>query len=167
MNRRRFTIAVIFAAFFAHNIWSQTTAADPSKQPTVRLGKPRIISITPSNIEFELTAELLGIPRDGRIERLSFQGFTANGVKFEVEEFIVPFDVKKGKPATLPTPLRCRIKMTDAARKLIRDALDSREKWQIDGVTTIHASARKFGFRFKRDLTMPVSMKIENPLPYR
>lgn len=166
MTRGHYIIFIPLALLFFF-IVPRGIVADGSSKPSVRAGKPRIVSISPFNIEFELNAELIGIPRNGRIERLTFHSFTVNGVVFEIDEFLVAFDVKKDRPAELPAPLRCRIKMTDAARKLVRDAIDTKDKWQIDGTVKVYASARKLGFRFKRDINVPVSLKIDNPLPYR
>lgn len=167
MKRHFFLLTVALTVFFTNNVWSQSSAVSDQKNPAIKLGKPRIVSVTPQFIEFQVTAGLLDIPRDGRIESIAFTGFTANGVRFDVDEYVTPFDVKKARPVQLPSPLICRMRVTDAARKLIGDAVNSKDKWQIDGVATVRASARKFGFRFKREVILSVSMQIDNPLPYR
>jgi hypothetical protein len=143
------------------------TAFLPSGPGSVKLGKLRLKAIGPIAIEFEMDAEIADVPSDGRVDRIVFHGFTVNGIPVEVDEYIAKFDVRKGRPARLPQPLRCRISTAGAGRTLVAGLVGSKDKWDVRGYVTVHASASRLGIRFRRKMSMPVSVTLENPLPFR
>jgi hypothetical protein len=156
------TIPADHPLLYTSNEHSLTADSGP-----VKLGKLKLRSIGPVAIEFEMDAEVIDVPRDGRVDRIVFDGFTVNGVPFEVDEHIAKFDVRKGTSARLPQPLRCRISTTGAGKTLVADLIRPKDKWDVRGNVTIHASASRLGIRFRRKMSMPVSVTLENPLPFR
>lgn len=148
---------------------SVRTADEKSKKTDkseafVKVGEPDLVDVSITGITFELSAEIDSVAQNGKIDFLTFHDFRVNGLSVEVEEYKIPFELKKNQPVILPKPAKIFLATTQTLRGAIKEIRDSKDEWLVTGKVFVFGRFKKFGMNFKRVIPVDVNIKIQNPI---
>ncbi len=130
----------------------------------VSVGDPVLVETALTGLTFELEAAFEASEQSGRVDFLSFQDFTVNGLRVEVEEYRQSFEFKKKARVKLPAPIKIFLGSGQALKGALAELKDSKDEWTVSGTVFVFGRFKKLGFEFKRVVPVRVSVKIKNPL---
>jgi hypothetical protein len=133
----------------------------------IRLGEPRVKSISPLGISLEVPVTVAAIKQGGRVDFLAFEEMTVNGTKVTVNEYRHSFDLPTSKPVTLPEPVSIYISTPRALLGALGEWSQPKEVWPVTGRVYVFGRFKKFLFKFKRVVPVELNLSFQNPLKRR
>lgn len=130
----------------------------------VQVGEPRLVSIRPFGITFEVPITVAALDKGGTVDFLTFEDLKVNGSSVSVEEFQQKFDLPNKKATELPAPIRVFISTPTAMLGALNEWRNSKETWPISGRVYVFGHFKKFIFRVKRVVPIDFNLTIANPL---
>ena len=138
--------------------------ADEAQDSLIKLGEPRVTSITPLGIHLEVPVTVAAVKQGGRVDFLTFEDMTVNGTSVTVNEYRHSFDLPNDRPVTLPHPITLHI----STPRVLFGALDEWRKpqdvWPVTGRVYVFGHFKKFLFKFKRVVPVELDLSFRNPL---
>ncbi len=138
--------------------------ADDAQDSLIKLGEPRVTSITPLGIHLEVPVTVAAVKQGGRVDFLTFEDMTVNGTPVTVNEYRHSFDLPNDRPVTLPDPVTLHI----STPRVLFGALDEWRKpqdtWPVTGRVYVFGRFKKFLFKFKRVVPVELDLSFRNPL---
>jgi hypothetical protein len=138
--------------------------ADEGQDSLIKLGEPRVTSITPLGIHLEVPVTVAAVKQGGRVDFLTFEDMTVNGTPVTVNEYPHSFDLPNDRPVTLPHPITLHI----STPRVLFGALDEWRKpqdtWPVTGRVYVFGRFKKFLFKFKRVVPVELDLSFRNPL---
>ena len=138
--------------------------ADEARDSLIKLGEPRVTSITPLGIHLEVPVTVAAVKQGGHVDFLTFEDMTVNGTPVTVNEYDHSFDLPNDRPVTLPDPVTLHI----STPRVLFGALDEWRKpqdiWPVTGRVYVFGRFKKFLFKFKRVVPVELDLSFRNPL---
>ena len=130
----------------------------------VQVGEPRLVSIRPFGITFEVPITVAALDKGGEVDFLVFEDIKVNGSAVTIEEFQQKFSIPNKKPADLPAPILVYISTPTALIGAVSEWRNSKETWPVSGRVYVFGRFKKFIFKFKRVVPIDFDLLIDNPL---
>ncbi len=130
----------------------------------VRIGQPDVVDVSLSGITIAVTAELNNIDRSGEIDFLTFRDFRVNDMPVEIEDYNVPFKIRKNEKVSLPAPATMLLPTGGVLNAAWNEIRGSKKEWRVTGRVFAFGKFKMFGFSFKRVVPIDVKLTIDNPL---
>ncbi len=138
--------------------------ADEGQDALIKLGEPKVTSITPLGIHLEVPITVAAVKQGGRVDFLTFEDMTVNGTPVTVNEYQHSFELPNDRPMTLPHPVTLHI----STPRVLFGALDEWRKpqdiWPVTGRVYVFGRFKKFLFKFKRVVPVELTLSFRNPL---
>ena len=130
----------------------------------IRLGEPKVKSVTPLGITLEVPVTVAAIKQGGRVDFLTFEEMTVNGTTVTVNEYRHAFDLPTSQPVTLPEPVSIYISTPRALLGALGEWSQPKEVWPVTGRVYVFGRFKKFLFKFKRVVPVELNLSFRNPL---
>ncbi len=131
----------------------------------VLLSDPRPVGIGITGAEIEFGAEIAAPAFSGRIDRVTFQNVTVNGIEVTVADYEHSFKFRKGERIVLKAPARLTVPVSGMVRAAYGELVDQKEWWSVTGTALVFGRYRRFGMSFKRVVPVKIDIRVPNPLP--
>jgi hypothetical protein len=102
--------------------------------------------------------------KSGTIDFLMFKDFEVNGIKVEIEEYTKSFEIEKDMSLKLADPVEVFVGSGGLLKGAYSEMRSSLPKWKVKGTVFVFGKFKKFGFKFKRVIPVPVEIEIDNPV---
>ena len=145
---------------------SQTNGgtAESDVDSLIKLGDPRVVSITPLGITFEVPIVVTPVKQSGKVDFLVFEDMVINGRSVEIAEYKHKFELPNKTPATLKAPLSIYIYLPTALLAAIGEWTESKATWPVTGRVYVFGKFKKSIFSFKRVVPVELNLTMRNPL---
>ena len=130
----------------------------------IRLGDPKVTSLTPFGIGLEVPVTVAAIKQGGRVDFLTFEDMIVNGTRVTVNEYNHSFDLPTREPVTLPDPVSIYISTPRVLLGALGEWNQPKEVWPVTGRVYVFGRFKKFLFKFKRVVPVELSLSFRNPL---
>lgn len=134
----------------------------------ITLGDPKVARVTPLGITFEVPIVVAPVKQSGHVDFLVFEDMVVNGRSVDIDEYQHSFDLPNKKPATLGSPLRISIFVSNALLAAIGEWTESKENWPVTGRVYVFGKFKKtilgISGSFKRVVPVELKMTMRNPL---
>jgi hypothetical protein len=138
--------------------------AGEAQDSLIRLGEPKVTSITPLGIHLEVPITVAAVKQGGRVDFLTFEDMTVNGTPVTVNEYEHSFELPNDCPVMLPHPVTLHV----STPRVLFGALDEwrkpQEVWPVTGRVYVFGRFKKFLFTFKRVVPVELALSFRNPL---
>jgi hypothetical protein len=138
--------------------------ADNDSDAMVQVGEPKLVSIRPFGITFEVPITVAALDKGGTVDFLTFEDIKVNGSSVSIEEFQQKFDIPNKKAAGLPAPIKVFISTPTAMLGALYEWRNAPETWPISGRVYVFGRFKKFIFKVKRVVPIDFNLTIANPL---
>lgn len=138
--------------------------ADDDSDAMVQVGQPRLVSVRPFGITFEVPITVAALDKGGEVDFLVFEDVKVNGSSVTIDEFQQKFKIPNKKPADLPAPILVYISTPTALIGALSEWRNSKETWPVSGRVYVFGRFKKFIFKFKRVVPIDFDLSIANPL---
>ncbi|QYO66172.1 hypothetical protein [Leptolyngbya sp. 7M] len=142
----------------------RSSVSDADSPVTVSFKDLRVSEIGLTGSTFLLDAELRSEFQSGKVEILDFYDVRVNGIAVHPEEYVRPFEFKKGVTVELPEPVRIFLPVTGAIRGVLNEVFDSKVEWTVTGRMFVFGKFRRYGFSHKRVVVVDFEFAHPNPL---
>lgn len=143
---------------------NRSSVGDADSPVTVTFRGLRVSEIGLTGSSFLLDAELRSRSQSGKVEIIDFYGVRVNGIVVRPEEYVRPFEFKKGVTVELPEPVRIFLPVTGAIRGLLNEVFDSKAEWTVTGRMFVFGKFRRYGLSHKRVVVVDFEFDHPNPL---
>ena len=126
--------------------------------------EPRVESVGLGGLDVVFESSFVVRGKSGKVDFITFEDFTVNGISVSVEDYEKSFKFKKNKSVKLEDPVRLRISPLQTLKAAYRELRRSKDKWRVRGKVFVFGKFRKFGFKFKRVVPVEVDFEIDNPV---
>ena len=130
----------------------------------VRLGEPKLVSVSPLGITFDVPVIIGAIKQEGDVDRLVFDDMRVNDIAVEIDDYAHKFKLPNKAPLTLQPPLRIFVSTPQAVLRTIDELLNSKEEWTVTGRVYVCGHFKRFLFKFKRAVPVELNTSIKNPM---
>lgn len=137
---------------------------DSDADAMVQVGEPRLVSIRPFGITFEVPVTIAALDKGGTVDFLTFEDIKVNGSSVSIEEFQEKFDIPNKKAKELPAPIKVFISTPTAMLGALGEWRNSKDTWPISGRVYVFGRFKKFIFKVKRVVPIDFNLTIANPL---
>ncbi len=137
---------------------------DNEADAMVQVGEPKLVSIRPFGITFEVPITIAALDKGGTVDFLTFEDIKVNGSSVSIEEFQQKFDIPNKKAKELPAPIKVFISTPTAMLGALGEWRNSKETWQVSGRVYVFGRFKKFIFKVKRVVPIDFNLTIANPL---
>lgn len=141
-----------------------STPVEDGSDALVQVGQPRLVSVRPLGITFEVPITVAALDKGGEVDFLVFEDVKVNGSSVSIDEFQEKFKIPNKKPADLPAPILVYISTPTAVIGALSEWRNSKETWPISGRVYVFGRFKKFIFKFKRVVPIDFDLSIANPL---
>ena len=138
--------------------------SDADVDSLIRLGDPKVASVTPLGITFEVPIVVAPVKQSGRVDFLVFEDMSVNGRSVDIDEYQHNFDLPNKTPATLKSPLRIYIYLPSALLAALGEWTESKDTWPVTGRVYVFGKFKKSIFSFKRVVPVELNLTMRNPL---
>jgi hypothetical protein len=139
-------------------------AGDDDSDAMVQVGDPRLVSVRPFGITFEIPITVSALDKGGTVDFLTFEDVKVNDSAVSIEEFQQKFEIPNKKPMELPAPVRVYISTPTAMLGALNEWRNSKETWPVSGRVYVFGRFKKFIFKVKRVVPIDFNLTIANPL---
>ncbi|HEX8846515.1 MAG TPA: hypothetical protein VF791_17845 [Pyrinomonadaceae bacterium] len=146
---------------------AEKQGAATEEDALIRLGEPRVASLTPFGITLEVPITVSAVKQGGRVDFLTFEEMVINGTRVTVNEYRHAFDLPNDRPLTLPQPLSIYISTPRAMLGVLSEWNKPTEVWPVRGRVYVFGHFKKFIFKFKRVVPLELDLTFRNPLRSR
>jgi hypothetical protein len=147
---------------------SNSASTDSDVDSLIKLGNPKVASVTPLGITFEVPIVVAPVKQSGHVDFLVFEDMNINGRSVDIDEYKHEFELPNKKPATLNSPLRIYIYMPGALLAAIGEWTESKDTWPVIGRVYVFGKFKKsilgISGSFKRVVPVELNMTMRNPL---
>ena len=140
------------------------TGADEAQDSLIKLGQPKVTSITPLGVHLEVPVTVAAVKQGGRVDFLTFEDMTVNGTKVTVNEYHHPFELPNSHPVTLPEPASIYVSTPRALFGALGEWSQPKDFWPVTGRVYVFGRFKKFLFTFKRVVPVELNLSFHNPL---
>ncbi len=130
----------------------------------VRLGEPKLISVSPLGVTFDVPVIIGAIKQEGDVDRLVFEDMRVNDIAVNIDDYAHKFKLPNKEPLTLQPPLRIFVSTPQAVLRTIDELLNSKETWPVTGRVYVCGHFKRFLFKFKRAVPVELDTSIKNPV---
>jgi hypothetical protein len=130
----------------------------------VRLGEPKLVSVSPLGVTFDVPVIIGAIKQEGDVDRLVFEDMRVNDIAVSIDDHVHKFKLPNKEPLTLKPPLRIFVSTPQAVMRTIDELLNSRNVWPVTGRVYVCGHFKRFLFKFKRAVPVELDTSIKNPL---
>jgi hypothetical protein len=138
--------------------------ANNDSDAMVQVGDPKLVSIRPFGITFEVPITVAALDKGGTVDFLTFEDIKVNGSSVSIEEFQEKFDIPNKKATELPASIKVFISTPTAMLGALNEWRNSQETWPISGRVYVFGRFKKFIFKVKRVVPIDFNLTIANPL---
>lgn len=143
---------------------SAQAADNQEEDALIKLGEPKVTSLSPLGIGLEVPVRVAAVKQGGRVDFLTFEQMTVNGTTVTVNEYHHSFELPTREPITLPQPLSIYISTPRALLGAIGEWTQPKEVWPVTGRVYVFGRFKKFLFKFKRVVPIELNLSFKNPL---
>jgi len=130
----------------------------------VRLGEPKLVSVSPLGVTFDVPVIIGAIKQEGEVDRLVFDDMRVNDSSVSIDDYAHKFKLPNEEPLTLQPPLRIFVSTPQAVMRTIDELLNSKDVWPVTGRVYVCGHFKRFLFKFKRAVPVELDTSIKNPL---
>ena len=130
----------------------------------VRLGEPKLVSVSPLGVTFDVPVIIGAIKQEGEVDRLVFDDMRVNDSSVSIDDYAHKFKLPNKEPLTLQPPLRIFVSTPQAVMRTIDELLNSKDVWPVTGRVYVCGHFKRFLFKFKRAVPVELDTSIKNPL---
>ena len=138
--------------------------AEEAQETLIKLGEPKVTSISPFGIHLEVPVTVAAVKQGGRVDFLTFEDMTVNGTPVTVNEYHHSFDLPNDRPVTLPDPVTLHISTPRVLFGALGEWSKPQDIWPVTGRVYVFGRFKKFLFKFKRVVPVELSLSFRNPL---
>ncbi len=131
---------------------------------SVRLSDPKIADLSLTGVTIEIGAEVTSAKQSGSVDFVTFKDISVNGFAVGVEDYLHPFNFKKGEPTAPPKPARITLRVSSLPRAAYNELVNSKKELTVTGTAFVFGKFKKMGFNFKRVVPVKIDLKVKNPL---
>jgi hypothetical protein len=130
----------------------------------VQVGEPRLVSVTPLGVTFEVPVTVAAVKQGGRVDFLVFEDMKVNDTNVTVEDYSTQFDIPNEESKPLPRPIRVFVSTPNTLVNVLGEVTNSKETWPVKGRVYVCGRFNKFIFKFKRAVPIELNLSITNPV---
>ncbi|HKO61763.1 MAG TPA: hypothetical protein VJV03_11430 [Pyrinomonadaceae bacterium] len=130
----------------------------------VRLGEPKLVSVSPLGVTFDVPVIIGAIKQEGEVDRLVFDDMRVNDIAVTIDDYAHKFKLPNKEPLTLQPSLRIFVSTPQAVLRTIDELLNSKETWPVTGRVYVCGHFKRFLFKFKRAVPVELDTSIKNPV---
>jgi hypothetical protein len=130
----------------------------------IKLGQPRVSSVSPLGITLEIPVTVAAVKQGGHVDFLTFEEMTVNGTPVTFDDYQHSFDLPNDHPLTLPDPVSIYISTPRAMLGVLGEWNQPKDVWPVTGRTYVFGRFKKFLFKFKRVIPVELNLSFRNPL---
>jgi hypothetical protein len=138
--------------------------AGGAQETLIKLGEPKVTSITPLGVHLEVPVTVAAVKQGGRVDFLTFEDMTVNGTPVTVNEYHHPFELPNDRPVTLPDPVTIHISTPRVLFGALGEWSKPQDIWPVTGRVYVFGRFKKFLFTFKRVVPVELKLSFRNPL---
>ncbi|HJU56483.1 MAG TPA: hypothetical protein VJ715_18000 [Pyrinomonadaceae bacterium] len=138
--------------------------ADEAQVSLIKLGQPKVTSISPFGIHLEVPVTVAAVKQGGRVDFLTFEDMTVNGTPVTVSEYHHSFELPNDRPVTLPDPIALHISTPRVLFGALGEWSKPQDIWPVTGRVYVFGRFKKFLFKFKRVVPVELALSFHNPL---
>ncbi len=130
----------------------------------VRLGEPKLVSVSPLGVTFDVPVIIGAIKQEGDVDRLVFEDMRVNNIAVSIDDYAHKFKLPNKEPLTLQPALRIFVSTPQAVLRTIEEILNSKQTWPVTGRVYVCGHFKRFLFKFKRAVPVELNTTIRNPV---
>ena len=130
----------------------------------VRLGEPKLVSVSPLGVTFDVPVIIGAIKQEGDVDRLVFDDMRVNNIAVSIDDYAHKFKLPNKEPLTLQPALRIFVSTPQAVLRTIDEILNSKQTWPVTGRVYVCGHFKRFLFKFKRAVPVELNTTIRNPV---
>ena len=130
----------------------------------VRLGEPKLVSVSPLGVTFDVPVIIGAIKQEGDVDRLVFDNMRVNDIAVTIDDYAHKFKLPNKEPLTLQPSLRIFVSTPQAVLRTIDELLNSKQTWPVTGRVYVCGHFKRFLFKFKRAVPVELNTSITNPV---
>ena len=130
----------------------------------VRLGEPKLVSVSPLGVTFDVPVIIGAIKQKGDVDRLVFDDMRVNYVAVTIDDYAHKFKLPNKEPLTLQPSLRIFVSTPQAVLRTIDELLNSKQTWPVTGRVYVCGHFKRFLFKFKLAVPVELNTSIKNPV---
>lgn len=138
--------------------------ADEAQETLIKLGEPKVTSISPLGIHLEVPVTVAAVKQGGRVDFLTFEDMIVNGTPVTINEYHHSFELPNDRPVTLPDPVTLHISTPRVLFGALGEWSKPQDIWPVTGRVYVFGRFKKFLFKFKRVVPVELSLSFRNPL---
>ena len=143
---------------------SAKAAGEEEEETLIRLGEPKVTSLSPLGIGLEVPVRVAAVKQGGRVDFLTFEEMNVNGTSVTVNEYPHSFDLPTREAITLPAPISIYISTPRVLMGALGEWNQPKDAWPVTGRVYVFGRFKKFLFKFKRVVPIELNLSFKNPL---
>ena len=127
------------------------------------IDKLEISDISLFGLTIKTTPQITVFKQSGKIDFITFEDFTINGLRVKIQNYNDGFKFKNSKIFRLKSPIKTFVSTSQTLHGAAKEILNSKKEWRVKGRAFIFGRFRKSFLHFKRVIPINIDILIKNP----